>query len=308
MRIIVIGMGVQGNKRYAVAGSDVISTVDPVWPGADFKAIQDVPLESFDAALCCIPDQPKFEIISYLLSNKKHVLIEKPLWVNEEKKIIELEKLAIDNNVQCYTAYNHRFEPHFKTMKSLIKSGDLGEIYRCRLFYGNGTARLVRDSKWRDKGAGVLPDLGSHLLDTIQYWFGYPEGKFRIVSCSSFENNSLDHVVVGCEGSCPKIELEMTFLQWKNHFTCDIFAENGSGHIISLCKWGPSSLIIRKRTFPAGRPSETVETLVDDDPTWELEYEYFCKLCLENKPTDLRKDLWLSKNISNLSQEAMKTS
>ena len=34
------------------------------------------------------------------------------------------------------------------------------------MFYGNGTARLVRDSAWRDQGAGVLPDLGSHLLDT----------------------------------------------------------------------------------------------------------------------------------------------
>ena len=47
--------------------------------------------------------------------------------------------------------------------------GVLGGIYRCRMFYGNGTARLVRDSAWRDDGAGVLPDLGSHLLDTARF-------------------------------------------------------------------------------------------------------------------------------------------
>ena len=42
------------------------------------------------------------------------------------------------------------------------------------MFYGNGTARLVRDSDWRDQGSGVLHDLGSHLLDTVAYWFGQP--------------------------------------------------------------------------------------------------------------------------------------
>ena len=45
----------------------------------------------------------------------------------------------------CYTAYNHRFEPHFVRMRDLIASGELGAIYSCRMFYGNGTARLVRE-------------------------------------------------------------------------------------------------------------------------------------------------------------------
>ena len=71
-----------------------------------------------------------------------------------------------------YVAYNHRFEPHFVRMRDLIASGVLGRIYRCRMFYGNGTARLVRNSDWRDQGAGVLDDLGSHVLDTARFWFG----------------------------------------------------------------------------------------------------------------------------------------
>ena len=53
-------------------------------------------------------------------------------------------------------------------MRDLIASGELGKIFRCRMFYGNGTARLVRDSEWRDQGAGV-PDLGSHVLDTARF-------------------------------------------------------------------------------------------------------------------------------------------
>ena len=48
----------------------------------------------------------------------------------------------------CYTAYNHRFEPHFMKTK-IIKSENTWENYKCRLFYGNGTAQSVKNSEWR---------------------------------------------------------------------------------------------------------------------------------------------------------------
>ena len=119
MRIVVVGMGVQGKKRLEIAGDSVVFTVDPINKDANFRSIYDVPLESFDAALCCIPDDPKYEVVSYLLKNKKHVLVEKPLWVSDSKLIHNLQKLAIENEMQCYTAYNHRFEPHFRLSLSL---------------------------------------------------------------------------------------------------------------------------------------------------------------------------------------------
>ena len=56
-------------------------------------------------------------------------------------------------------------------MKKLIESKKLGKIYNCKIFYGNGTSLLVKKSKWRDKGKGVLNDIGSHLLDLCLYWF-----------------------------------------------------------------------------------------------------------------------------------------
>tara|TARA_Y100000588_G_C14237518_1_gene917992 strand:- start:420 stop:1346 length:927 start_codon:yes stop_codon:yes gene_type:complete len=305
MRIIVVGMGVQGKKRLEIAGDSVVFTVDPINKNANFYSIYDVPLESFDAALCCIPDEPKYEVVSYFLKNKKHVLVEKPLWVTNLNLIQNLQKLAIENEVQCYTAYNHRFEPHFQAMRNIIKEGELGKIYRCRLFYGNGTARLVKESAWRDCGAGVLPDLASHLLDTILFWFDVPDTKFKVISSSCFENNSPDHIIITCEESLPKFELEITLLQWKNHFTCDIFAENGSAHIDSLCKWGPASLIKRKRILPSGKPAETITTLLNADPTWKLEYDWFLNLCQSGKPADLSNDLWLAENINRLSEQAI---
>jgi predicted dehydrogenase len=303
MKVIVVGLGVQGYKRRRVAGVDFAASVDPVNPEADYRDLADVPLASYDAALCCIPDAPKVELLGYLLGNRKHVLVEKPLWAETRRELEELQALARSKSVVCYTAYNHRFEPHYVRMRNLIASGSLGAIYSCRMFYGNGTARLVRDSAWRDEGAGVLPDLGSHLLDTCRFWFGSAGDNFKVTAANTFENRSPDHVVIANEANRPRIELEMTLLMWRNHFTCDVLAENGTAHITSLCKWGPSTFIHRRRVIPSGRPPEEAITLVQDDPTWQAEYAHFKELCENGKPTDLSGDLWLHQTLARLGSD-----
>ncbi|HKF10384.1 MAG TPA: Gfo/Idh/MocA family oxidoreductase [Xanthobacteraceae bacterium] len=305
MRVVVAGLGVQGYKRRRIAGADLVTDVDPVNEEARYRSIVDVPLADYDAVLACVPDEPKIELLRYCLENGKHVLVEKPLWARHESDIARLEALARKNAVICYTAYNHRFEPHFVRMRELIASGELGAIYSCRMFYGNGTARLVRDSAWRDRGAGVLPDLGSHLLDTCRFWFGDIEDRFGFVSVHGFENRAPDHVVINYEHSRPRIELEMTLLMWRNHFTCDILAEHGSAHIQSLCKWGPSAFTKRARVLPSGRPPEKTDTLVQEDPTWALEYAHFKTLCLSGAKTDLSNDIWLHRVLQRLSAQAI---
>ena len=172
MRILIVGFGVQGRKRLRVAGADVVGVVDPVSPDAGFRDVRDVPVDRYDAALLCVPDEPKIELLDYLFGHGKHALVEKPLYAASEDELRRLERAAQRSGAVCYTAYNHRFEPHYMRLRDLLRSGVLGRIYRCRMFYGNGTARLVRESAWRDNGAGVLPDLGSHLLDAARFWFG----------------------------------------------------------------------------------------------------------------------------------------
>lgn len=305
MRVVVVGYGIQGRKRLLTAGADGVGVVDPVVPDADWRDLTEVPLDKYDAALVCTPDGPKVGLLTYLLGHGKHVLVEKPLHAENERELLDLAALARQKGVVCYTAYNHRFEPHFVRMRDLVASGALGTIYRCRMFYGNGTARLVRNSDWRDEGAGVLPDLGSHLLDTVRFWFGDISDDMTIVSASCFENRSPDHVVIVSQATEPKLELEMTLLSWRNHFTCDIFAEAGSAHIESLCKWGPSVFTHRIRVLPSGRPPETSVTLVQDDPTWADEYAHFKQLCAGNAATDLGGDIWLLQVLGRLSAQAI---
>jgi predicted dehydrogenase len=302
MKVVVVGLGVQGKKRSAVAGREVVATVDPLAPGASHRHIGDVPLASYDAALVCTPDGAKIEILTHLLGNGKHVLVEKPLLANAgNDEIAKLRDLAAARNTVCYTAYNHRFEPHFVRMRDTIASGALGRVYSLRMFYGNGTARLVRDSMWRDEGAGVLPDLGSHLLDTVLFWLDRPKQPFQLFSASRFENRAFDHVAFGSVGT-PLLQMEITLLSWRNHFYADVMAENGSAHIQSLCKWGPSSFTLRRRVLPSGRPEEDTVTLVQADPTWELEYQDFERRC-ESGESNIDNDLWINATLNDLAAQ-----
>ncbi len=305
MRIVIAGMGVQGRKRKDICGSEFVAYVDPHIAEVGYKNISDVPLSDYDAVLACIPDQPKAAMLEYCFKNGKHVLVEKPLWAESAETLESLSELARRNNVVCYTAYNHRFEPHFERMAALVRSGELGRIYSCRMFYGNGTARLVRESAWRDQGGGVLPDLGSHLIDTCAYWFGDTARKaqWQIVSANRFENKSPDHVVLMAQTPDIRIELEMTMLMWRNHFTCDILAENGSAHIESLCKWGPTTFTHRKRVLPSGRPTETQSILIQPDPTWQTEYNHFKELIARRHATDLSWDVELMRILTYLEQD-----
>ena len=297
MRVAVIGLGVQGTKRQHVAGTDVVATVDPVAPSATHRNIRAVPADAYDAALVCVPEDVKMELLAFLLSTGKHVLVEKPL-LAPVRDLQALVDLAGKHQVACYTAYNHRFEPHIVRLRDLFRSGELGRIYSVRLFYGNGTARNVRESGWRDAGSGVLRDLGSHLLDLARFLFDGEDMRFDLVSAQCFENCAWDHALAVRRGA-PLIQLEMTFLSWRNHFSCDVLAENGSAHVDSLCKWGTATFTHRRRVLPSGRPIETSVVLDEPDPTWALEYEHF-RTMTRTPATTLRNDLWINETIERL--------
>ena len=304
MRVVVVGLGIQGKKRKAIAGDEVVACVDVTATGVDYKTIDEVPLSSYDAALVCTPDQEKLDILRYLLSHRKHVLVEKPLLAESEEELRELLKLSRSTHTACYTAYNHRFEPNLVRLKETLDSGVLGGIYLARIFYGNGTARDVKNSIWRDQGIGVLSDIGSHLLDIMLFFFGSFDSKFEMWSYDTFENRACDHVLFGSRGK-PVLEMEATLLSWRNTFNMDLYGERGSAHVDCLCKWGPSTFTTRTRVLPSGRPREEVQTIESPDPTWEIEYRYFKDLCRTGS-SNIENDILINSVLTSLTPVASK--
>ncbi|MEW5984305.1 MAG: Gfo/Idh/MocA family oxidoreductase [Acidobacteriota bacterium] len=299
MKCLIVGLGIQGRKRLAIAGADAAGTVDPIVPGADWRSVEEVPLDAYDAALVCTPDAPKLALLTYLLGHGKHVLVEKPLLARDAVELQELGRLARQTGAACYTAYNHRFEPHLVSVKDLLDRSAIGQVYQARFFYGNGTARDVRNSPWRDRGLGVIPDLASHMFDLVLFFFGQPAGDPEPWAYERFENAACDYFLLGFPGSRPMLRIEGTLLSWRNSFFLDIVGELGSIHVTSLCKWGPTSLIVRDRKLPSGKPDEQVQTLEQPDPTWALEYDHFKSLCAVGG-TNLDHDVWISRMLNRL--------
>ena len=298
MRVIVVGLGVQGYKRREHAEADYVASVDPVNPEADYKKIEEVPLDSYDAALLCVPDEPKVELVRYCLNNKKHALVEKPMWAAKDEQIRELEKLSHDNAVACYTAYNHRFEPHFIKTKKILDSGIIGKVYNVELYYGNGTAKLWKNS-WREKNKySILHDLGVHLLDTFNFWFEFMPEKFNTAIKSKNELHCFDFINFNSYKKF-KSSFTVSVIDWRNKFEANIIGQKGSIHINSLCKWGPSRLTIRKRIFPSGKPKEKIFTKICSDPTWKLEEKYFRKISKE-KLNNFSNDSFIKKSLNKI--------
>lgn len=302
MRTIIVGKGIQGLKRQKYCSDVFIGFVDPKYNQNDYflyGRVQEVPLDSYDVAIVCVPYAEQEAILHYLLTNGKHVMVEKPL-VLKPGMYAALETVALANNAVLYTAYNHRFEPHLLRMKYMLESGDLGQIYSVRMFYGNGTAQNVKGT-WRDQS--ILHEIGSHMFDLLKWWNGtLPMPKQATFSRSETDTCDYVSVQLGDAGTAPVL-LEMTWLSWRNTFTCDIIGSKGSAHIDGLCKWGPSTFTHRTRVYPSGKPEEDKVVLEHPDTTWAAEYTYFKSLIDLGQLPDLSWDAELQALITELEKD-----
>jgi len=294
MRVLIVGLGVQGRKRSKLLGEKFIGSVDPQSKDATYLDISDAPIDSYDTVFLCVPDDQKIKLVEYCVLHNKHVLVEKPLITKNPSDLTTLQTKANFAGVLVYTAYNHRFEPHFRAMKEILDSHELGKIFSVRMFYGNGTSQLVKASPWRDQGMGVVSDLAPHLLDTLAFWLGVNKLKDLYIRSHNFETIAPDHAVVQANLNGVAVNLEMSLCMWRNSFFCDIIGDQGSAHISSLCKWGPSVLTVRKRVLPSGNPSEELQELEMPDPTWELEHEHFFTQIQNGARTNFATDIWIA--------------
>ncbi len=85
MKIIIVGLGTQGLKRLKFLKKYVVATVDPINKKANYKKINDVPINDYNSVFICTPDYNKFELINFCIKFSKHILIEKPLYFKNEK-------------------------------------------------------------------------------------------------------------------------------------------------------------------------------------------------------------------------------
>lgn len=105
----------------------------------------------------------------------KHVVVEKPFTVDSAEGK-QIAALAEEQGKKMSVYHSRRFDGDFLTIQKLISEGHLGEVHT--LFSSYNRYRPVVKDRWREQGipgAGILYDLGSHLVDQALALFGAPD-------------------------------------------------------------------------------------------------------------------------------------
>jgi len=152
----------------------------------------------FDFAIIANETYKHIETANMLAESGIHLLIEKPI-SDSVAKAISFKKIAENNNVKIFVAYNFRFIGAIQYIKSQLNSGIIGNLYFAEIEVGQylPSWRSLSDyrksySARKDKGGGVALDL-SHEVDYMRYLFGVPVSwKIMKAKVSDLEIDSED--------------------------------------------------------------------------------------------------------------------
>lgn len=132
--------------------------------------------DDIDLVIIGTPNEAHLPLAKAALLAGKHVIVEKPFTVTSAEADV-LIALAIQQRRILTVHHNRRWVADFKTVRKLVDSGLLGRLVTYEAHYDRFRPAL-RPQAWREDqlpGAGILYDLGAHLIDQALQLFGLPD-------------------------------------------------------------------------------------------------------------------------------------
>jgi predicted dehydrogenase len=130
-----------------------------------------------DAVVICPPSDLNVPIASLAVAAGKHVLCEKPLALTyPDARALADAAAAVAGRVHM-VAFTFRFAAALRYLKRLVDEGHFGEIRQWRMaYFTDGQLDPGSPFTWRHQrargGAGVIADMGSHMIDAARYLVG----------------------------------------------------------------------------------------------------------------------------------------
>jgi len=122
------------------------------------------------------PSFTHVDLARQVLLAGKHVLLEKPVATNPAD-LRELQALAQQQGRQLLAYQNRRWDTDFSSVREVVKGGQLGQLIEVHFRYDRFKTTL-NPKKFKEEagvpGAGLLFDLGPHLVDQAISLFGAP--------------------------------------------------------------------------------------------------------------------------------------
>ena len=133
--------------------------------------------KSISLVVVATPNDTHYSYAKASLEAGRHVVVDKPM-TPTMREAEELVRLAAERKLLISVYQDRRWDGAYLTVKKLVTTGALGKVTE----YESRFDRFRLDSKpgaWREKAdfpaAGVLWDLGPHLIDGALVLFGEPD-------------------------------------------------------------------------------------------------------------------------------------
>ena len=155
--------------------------------------------EGIQLCVVATPNDSHFELARACLLAGRHVVVDKP-FAPTLKESEELVRLAAEYGRLITVYHDRRWDGSFHTVQKIVRSGKLGAIaeYEARF----DRFRLEpKPNAWRERpdqpGAGVLFDLGPHVIDQALVLFGEPQSITASAFCQR-ETSQVDDAFDVC--------------------------------------------------------------------------------------------------------------
>lgn len=149
-----------------------------LFPEAEIVTTYDSVLSNPEVELVVVntPDYLHYEMAKAAIRAGKHILVEKPVTFLSEQAD-ELVKMAKRKGVVFTVYQNRRWDGDFLTVRKVLKHGNLGRLIEFESHFDRYRTHIVANT-WKEaagKYAGVLYNLGSHMVDQAYVLFGKPQ-------------------------------------------------------------------------------------------------------------------------------------
>lgn len=161
-----------------------------------YASIEDLLEDDIDLVVVNTPVETHYEYAKKALLAGKHTLVEKA-FTTTVAQAQELAKLAAEKGLKLAVFQNRRWDSDFKTVKKVVTDNLLGKIIEAEFHFDRYNPNLSpkQHKEVASSGAGILKDLGPHLIDQALYLFGFPKAVFadiRITRAHSLVDDYID--------------------------------------------------------------------------------------------------------------------
>lgn len=161
-----------------------------------YDSIEELLQDDLDLVIVNTPVGTHFQYAKQALLANKNVLVEKA-FTTTVAEAEELKLIAEEKNVKLAVFQNRRWDSDFKTVKQVLDREILGEIVEAEIHFDRYNPNLSPKAHKEtfNAGAGILKDLGPHIIDQALALFGFPEAlsaDIRITRDHSVVDDYLD--------------------------------------------------------------------------------------------------------------------